>query len=619
MTSATLQIDRLTYLGPDKPAMHVALKPGLNIICGASETGKSFIVETIDFMFGGGSELRQIPERTGYDRAVLLISFSNDQKFTLQRSLEGGAFLWRSGHHDELDNKSDEALKPTHNSDRDDNLSHRILKLLGCGGRRVRKDAQAATVSFTVRHLAYLSIVNETRIFDTSSPVLSENRVNNTIEKAAFKFVLTGVDDSALVAIREARDSHSRLVANQSALASLIEERQAKMPPEEQITQSRDRLNRLQLRISSIGEDAAEDEQKHAAASNRFRLLERFVQTSRRRKSEIDGLMERFALLDEHYESDLDRLEAIAESGAVFKTLHPGPCPFCGAPPEAQVHERSCDADPDQIAAAARAEIERIGVLRAGLVETKQRLSVEGQQLSARTDRAADEQRQVSRRAQELASILRERRRGIGDLDHEAQQLRFQLKDADVLDELQAELARMSEAVAASEEKITGTPGGTLPPSETTEFAAEIEAVLQAWDFPEAGRVAWEESRMDVTIGARRRGDQGKGLRAITCSAFLLGLLKRCLSKARPHLGLLVLDSPLLAYWKPEGQADDLRGTRVDECFYRWMGALPSNNQVLVIENRPLPDWISEVAHIIHFTKNHASGRYGLFEVGDAS
>ena len=313
--------------------------------------------------------------------------------------------------------------------------------------------------------------------------------------------------------------------------------------------------------------------------------------------------------------SDLRRLEAIAEAGAVFKTLHPGPCPFCGAPPEAQVHERSCDVDPDQISAAARAEIERINVLRAGLVETKQRLFTEGQQLSERTDRAADEQRQVSRRAQQIANILRERRRGIGDLDHEAQQLRFQLKDADVLEELKTELARMNETIAAGEDQIGSKPGATLPPAETTEFAADIETILQAWDFPEVGRVAWEESRMDVTIGARRRGDQGKGLRAITCSAFLLGLLKRCLAKTRPHLGLLVLDSPLLAYWKPEGQADDLRGTRVDECFYRWMATLPESNQVLVMENRPLPDWVSDSAHIIHFTKNRATGRYGLFEV----
>ena len=156
------------------------------------------------------------------------------------------------------------------------------------------------------------------------------------------------------------------------------------------------------------------------------------------------------------------------------------------------------------------------------------------------------------------------------------------------------------------------------PTSETTEFAAELESILQAWDFPEAGRVAWEESRLDVTIGARRRGDQGKGLRAITCSAFLLALLKRCLARAKPHLGLLVLDSPLLAYWKPEGREDDLRGPRVDECFYRWMESLPTRNQVIVVENRPLPDWVSNVAHVIHFTKNRASGRYGLFEVENA-
>ena len=224
MTNATLRINRLSYLGPNKPAVQVDLKPGLNIICGSSETGKSFIVETIDFMLGGGSELRQLPERAGYDRAVMQITLSNDQKFTFQRSLDGGGFLWRVGLHDQLE-KTDEVLKPTHNSDRDDNLSQRILSLLGWGGHRLRKDAQATTVSFTVRHLAYLSIVNETRIFDTASPVLSENKVNNTIEKSAFKFVLTGVDDFALVAVREARDTHARLVTNRNALASLTEER----------------------------------------------------------------------------------------------------------------------------------------------------------------------------------------------------------------------------------------------------------------------------------------------------------------------------------------------------------------------------------------------------------
>jgi hypothetical protein len=74
-----------------------------------------------------------------------------------------------------------------------------------------------------------------------------------------------------------------------------------------------------------------------------------------------------------------------------------------------------------------------------------------------------------------------------------------------------------------------------------------------------------------------------------------------------------VLDSPLLAYWKPEGKEDNLSGTHVDEYFYRWTGKLSPSCQVIVIENRPLPDWASDVANVIRFTKNKNSGRYGLF------
>jgi hypothetical protein len=611
MTRPTLQINRLAYLGPEKQGANIAFSSGLNIICGASETGKSFIVDTIDFMLGGQSELRDLPERVGYDRIVAWFSLNDGTKLTVQRAMQGGGYRWRSGHHDAL-TSDDEALKPTH-GDRDDNLSRRILGLLNLNDRRLRKDRDASTVAFSIRHLAYLSVVNETRIFDTLSPVLTHNKVNNTIEKAAFKFVLTGVDDSALVAVKEARETQTRLVTNRSALASLIDDRESRLLPDDEIEKIRGRLAELQQRITTIGDDVAGDEQRHAEASHRYRLLDRFVQSSRRRQSEIQGLLQRFDLLDQHYESDLGRLEAIAASGAVFGALHPGPCPFCGAPPEAQAHEYTCDVDPEKIVAAARAEIDRIGTLRAGLVETKQRLIAEGDQLTERSNIAADEQSEVSRRSQQLATVLRERRRGIGDLDREAQQLRLQLKDVDVITELRIELAKFDEVIAAGEQQTVTGVGSGLPTAETTDFAQELEEILRAWDFPGSDRVAWEEPKTDVIIGTRRRADQGKGLRAITCSAFLLALLNRCLAKARPHLGFLVLDSPLLAYWKPEGKEDNLAGTHVDDYFYRWTGKLPPNSQVIIIENRPLPEWVSDVAHVIHFTKNRNSGRYGLF------
>jgi hypothetical protein len=612
MTHVTLRIDRVLYRGPHK-TVEVDFRSGLNILCGASESGKSFVVETIDFMLGSSSDLRDLPERAGYDRVVMQISLSDGRAFTLQRALQGGSYLWRSGKHDQLDLTSDEVLKPSHDAEKDDNLSVRILQLLGLGRPRLRRDKDMNTVSFTLRNLALLSIVQEDRIITNISPVLTANKVANTIEKSAFKYALTGVDDSALVAVREAKEGQARLVANRNALEAIIDARLAKLPSIEQLDLLRGRLRQLEARIASIGEDVAGDEQQHSEASSRFRLLDRFVHSTRRRKDEINVLLQRFGLLDEHYESDVSRLEAIAQSGAIFSALHPGPCPFCGAPPEAQAHENACDVDPNIIEKAARSEMERINKLRQGLTETKVRLVTENEQLMLRSEQAIGEQQAVSKRSQQLALILRERRRGIGDLDREAQTLRAQLKDADVVTELKAELVRMDEAIADDEEVKVASTALSLPPAESTAFAEEVENILKAWDFPEAGRVAWEDNRTDVVIGNRRRGDQGKGLRAITCSAFLLALMKRCVDKARPHLGFIVLDSPLLAYWKPEGRADDLTGTKVDECFYRWMHALPKSTQVIVIENRPLPAWVENVAHVIHFTKNKAEGRFGLF------
>src|SRR5712672_806981 len=120
MTPVTLKIDRVSYLGPNKSAVHVTFNSGLNVLCGASESGKSFVVETIDFMLGGGSELRDLPERAGYDRVVMQITFSDGKEFTVQRAIQGGSYLWRAGKHEQLE-KADEALKPSHSAEKEDN------------------------------------------------------------------------------------------------------------------------------------------------------------------------------------------------------------------------------------------------------------------------------------------------------------------------------------------------------------------------------------------------------------------------------------------------------------------------------------------------------------------
>ena len=128
MTSATLQISRLIYLGPNKPpAGDVDLKPGLNIICGSSETGKSFVVETIDFMLGGviraDATCPSARDMTVLSCRSPLAMGENVHSAVSSRAgdIFGAQAIMTSS------KSTDETLKPSHDSEKEDNLSRRVL------------------------------------------------------------------------------------------------------------------------------------------------------------------------------------------------------------------------------------------------------------------------------------------------------------------------------------------------------------------------------------------------------------------------------------------------------------------------------------------------------------
>ena len=123
----------------------------------------------------------------------------------------------------------------------------------------------------------------------------------------------------------------------------------------------------------------------------------------------------------------------------------------------------------------------------------------------------------------------------------------------------------------------------------------------------------FDESKRDFQIAGKDRGSTGKGLRAITHAAVTIGLMEYCREHSLPHPGFVVLDLPLLAYWKPEGAEDDLRGTDLKEMFYRYLLGMNRENQVIIVENEHPPEFVSRDAHVTVFTKNPHQGRYGFF------
>lgn len=617
MTAATpgFRLRFLAFFGPQKQSSSVTFGPGLNVIYGASNTGKSFIVEAIDFMLGGKPPLRDIPERVGYDLILLGFETLDGKSFTLWRSVDGGGFRLYADLH-QTPPATDvpyKQLDEKHSDRNDANLSAFLLGLCGLGGKRVRKNSRSETNSLSFRNIARLMIVDETEITQQSSPLFDGNPTANTPNLATFKLLLTGTDDSALVASNKSEPEELSREAQLHLLDQLLDDYRERL---KELTKSpkelEEQLEKIDASLRQQSTQVNTTEAEFQSAAGKRRELRKKLEESRERREEVAAMLRRFSLLDKHYVSDIERLRAIEEGGTLFSVLGGGHCPVCGAAPAHHRADVGCNGDADAVVQAARVEIAKIEVLRAELAVTVRDLERESASFDRRLPSVVQELESISDAVEELiAPRLSILRKSYSDFADKRAEVREALALYGTVQDMERRRANLEKGV--EDEKAGALANADLSTTVTHSFAKTVESILTGWHFPEAGDVYFDSKNRDLVIAGKPRSAFGKGLRAITHAAFTLGLLAFCRARQTPHTGFVVLDSPLLAYREPDGTEDDLTGTDLQEQFYAYLEALPIDTQVIVVENTDPPDSIRNREQSLMFGKNPHHGRYGLF------
>jgi hypothetical protein len=166
-------------------------------------------------------------------------------------------------------------------------------------------------------------------------------------------------------------------------------------------------------------------------------------------------------------------------------------------------------------------------------------------------------------------------------------------------------------------DRIEGTANGgvrrtkewePLPSTSLRKFCDEIEAVLKEWQWDGKGRVEFDESEYDIKVEGQRRQSHGKGVRAILHSAFVIGLLRYCQSNGKPHLGTVVIDSPLTSYKKGKaGESSDVPvSAGIENAFWQSLRSIEPSIQVIVIENKEPPSDVRKTVHYEWFAGKNA-------------
>lgn len=617
-----IQLIGISFEGLDAETVRLDFAPGLTTIYGPSDTGKSLLVEAIDFMLGGKGPIRSLPELERYSRIRLALRYQDEEAITITRALEGGAFrlhggIWLDA---EPDNNG-EQLNQQHVEGRTDSLSGYLLDKLGLLGKRVRKNADGVTQSLSFRNLARLIVVTQTEIIQQRSPLSDGNPTADTANAATFQLLLTGKDDSDLEALPRDPEAEASRHAKLELLKELTSTTKQRIrnisgSPAELDEQ----FERLRSTMKSLELDLSANEAEYRSLSSGRRKLMMDLERIGDRTTEVSALIERFELLAEHYQSDLERLQVIEQAGSLFVVMDEGDCPLCGASPSAHRGRDACAGNVEETIAAAKVEQRKILPRVTDLEATLQNLRGE----LVRSERShADRQAKLIEAEQQLNNFIRPKvsklRRDYRQFADKSAEVRESLAVFETLEDLEKKRDQLER-----EEEATRRPSVAerMPTKAFGKFERVVEEILSSWGFPGGGRVRFDTSKKDLVIDGKERQAYGAGLRAVTQAAFTLGLLKFCRDRDMPHPGFVVIDSALLTYKEPESrETAAVRTDAFKERFFSSILEIARDAQIIIVDNTTPPIEVIDAPSTIHFTRVVGEGRYGLLvvEQGGAS
>lgn len=599
-----IALKRLSVRGPGLLPAEVRFDGVRTLVRGPSDTGKSHIFDCIWYLLGGSAAPEPLPESTGYDSMELVFTHG-EHEYVVRKAIAGGAaavFVRLDTGHD-----ADGAATPSEQVDHD--LGELLVKLSGAAGKQVlrSRSERGPVTGDDLRQWALLSQPNMIAKEATSGTgPAAPKRVSS------FSLFLTGLDDSAIELYKT--NSEKDQAAGKLALAEAeLARTQAGIPADVDRASTVTALERVDEFLEMLTTQLQARSSLLKDLRLQISMEGEVLGAAATRLASAQSIHERFTLLDQKYSSDLARLGATDEGIAFFEALSETPCPLCGTPIEQHVDPSDLKPKaPVNYRDAIAAEAQKIRDLRRGL---QQSLADEQGRIDVATAEVGQLTRSLKSLEEQETQILRtavvEFEVDPRQLAEEHTRLSSLIGAFDEATRLKQEIARLEQEKKQKRTPLVRNIG--MHGDEVGKLAREM---LVDWGFTTIKSVYVDAAACDLVIDGRRRLSYGAGKRGLFRSALTIALMRYALAQGHPHLGVVVLDSPLKAYAQKESPDDtdrDIPTATVNESFYRWLSRWNGPGQVIVLENEAVDPAVARVLKAIEFTDSHTHGRQGFY------
>lgn len=591
-------IEKIIVTGSGKTDSIIELSNGVNIIYGPSNTGKTYIVKCIDYMFG--SEREPIDISTGYQYIKIIV---RTQCGTITMSRKIGENKIEVSSNDNNVPSGKYATKASR-TNYDKTINSVWLSLIGINDLHlVISNENYKKQILSWRTFSHMFMLTETKIISEYSAILSGRDTSNTAVIASLIFLLSGQD----FAETETKDTKEIKEAKKNAVKAYINKELFRLSERNQelLAQLKENPNiDIAVEIEKIMAEISTNEKRiNSSIEENQKILAQLYEKNEN-LSECNVLLNRYDELTTQYDADLKRLNFIVDGEANLNTSFSTHCPFCDGEVVVKKNQNYIDA--------AKSDYKKIKLQAKDLESASKELRSEKLSLEQEIGTLMAKKKSI----EEL--IEKELKPQVFNLKEKLSTYKDAIecqKEIDILKKLsEQKTADMIENDTDEESELKFKVKEHLDYSFINELSNGIKSFLENCNYDNLLSVIFDKADMDIVINGKKKSSNGKGYNAYFNSVVAIVLSRYMESKAKYSPDFLVLDSPILSLKEKETKkpSETMRNTLFENIVNNQKGI-----QTIVIENE-IPEINYKDANIIHFTKEKNNGRYGfLLDVAD--
>ena len=591
-------IEKIIVTGSGKTDSIIELSNGVNIIYGPSNTGKTYIVKCIDYMFG--SEREPIDISTGYQYIKIIV---RTQCGTITMSRKIGENKIEVSSNDNNVPSGKYATKASR-TNYDKTINSVWLSLIGINNLHlVISNENYKKQILSWRTFSHMFMLTETKIISEYSAILSGRDTSNTAVIASLIFLLSGQD----FAETETKDTKEIKEAKRNAVKAYINKELFRLSERNQelLAQLKENPNiDIAVEIEKIMAEISTNEKRiNSSIEENQKILAQLYEKNEN-LSECNVLLNRYDELTTQYDADLKRLNFIVDGEANLNASFSTHCPFCDGEVVVKKNQNYIDA--------AKSDYKKIKLQAKDLESASKELRSEKLSLEQEIGTLMAKKKSI----EEL--IEKELKPQVFNLKEKLSAYKDAIecqKEIDILKKLsEQKTADMIENDTDVESELKFKVKEHLDYSFINELSNGIKSFLENCNYDNLLSVIFDKADMDIVINGKKKSSNGKGYNAYFNSVVAIVLSRYMESKAKYSPDFLVLDSPILSLKEKETKkpSETMRNTLFENIVDNQKGI-----QTIVIENE-IPEINYKDANIIHFTKEKNNGRYGfLLDVAD--